>query len=266
MFKVRFGKNYPCPKCTKAGPWYLNTRRYFGCSRCGTQLNAKSGTVFNHSKSSIVDHFMAIYLSCISTYGVPADVMSTFLGLPKPTAWMISNRVRRHIAGLRQPQRLGGEGQIIEVDETLLRQVRSGPDAERHVTIFGITDGHEYLSFIVPNRKPATLLPIIDKWVRPGSEIHSDGFGTYRLLNLNKYTHKTVNHKAGFTISPDGASTVRIDQFWGRLKRTIYRVCHGVHYAHLESYLKECEQRAFWKKDRLGFLNSAFSQFPVVQT
>lgn len=263
MFKVRYGEDHACPTCGKLGPWYLNVQRAFGCSRCGIQLRPKSGTVYNHSKTTMLDHFRTIYLSCASTYGMPADELAIFLGLPKPTAWTIANRVRRHIAALRDPRPIGGKGKIVEIDETLLPGVRCRPGFKKHVNIFGITDGRDFLTFIVPDRKPATLLPIVDKWIRAGSEVHTDGFGTYRLLDAQRFRHRVVNHKAGFMVSKDGASTVRIDQFWGRLKRTIRRVYNGVHYSHLETYLKECEQRAFWKSDRVGFLNAVLSRFPV---
>ena len=51
-------------------------------------------------------------------------------------------------------------------------------------------------------RDTDTLLPIIQRFIRPGSIIYSDGWGAYHSLSNNGYTHKTVIHEHNF-INPE---------------------------------------------------------------
>lgn len=49
------------------------------------------------------------------------------------------------------------------------------------------------------NRKASTLLPIIDKVIRPGSKIHTDEWSEYNSLKYNPACeHKAITHKYNF--------------------------------------------------------------------
>ena len=50
----------------------------------------------------------------------------------------------------------------------------------------------------VHNRKQDTLLPLIQKWIKPGTIIHSDCWKSYNKLSKLGYTHVTVNHLKRF--------------------------------------------------------------------
>ena len=50
----------------------------------------------------------------------------------------------------------------------------------------------------VNNRKESTLIPIIKKWITPGTIIHSDCWKAYSKLSALGYTHVTVNHSKEF--------------------------------------------------------------------
>ena len=66
--------------------------------------------------------------------------------------------------------------------------------------IFGPTERtqpHRSLFFIVPNRRAETLVPIIRKYVRPGSVIFSDKWAAYSQLG-REYRHFVVVHERRF--------------------------------------------------------------------
>ena len=50
--------------------------------------------------------------------------------------------------------------------------------------------------FMIPvyNRKQETLVPLIKKWIKPRTIIHSDCWKSYNKLSKLGYTHVTVNH------------------------------------------------------------------------
>ncbi len=52
---------------------------------------------------------------------------------------------------------------------------------------------------IVNDRSAATLIPIIQASVRPGTTIFSDEWNAYNQIgNIPGYTHQTVNHSQHF--------------------------------------------------------------------
>ena len=78
---------------------------------------------------------------------------------------------------LRNPRRLGGEGRIVEIDESLFakRKYNRGR-VVRAQWVFGGWDreSQQGFLFLVEDRSAATLLPIIEEYILPGSIIHSD--------------------------------------------------------------------------------------------
>jgi len=59
-------------------------------------------------------------------------------------------------------------------------------------------DTGEFFLTLVPDRSVATLLPVIQANVVPGTQVWSDEWAAYRNLNLNGYVHETVNHTQQF--------------------------------------------------------------------
>lgn len=51
---------------------------------------------------------------------------------------------------------------------------------------------------IIPNRSADVIIPIIRKYVLPGSEITTDCWRAYNRLQHLNYTHHKVNHKRYF--------------------------------------------------------------------
>ena len=52
-------------------------------------------------------------------------------------------------------------------------------------------------------------MPLILKYIKPGSTIHSDAWGAYRGLGeINNYMHKVINHSQYFVDPED--STIHV--------------------------------------------------------
>ena len=75
------------------------------------------------------------------------------------------------------------------------------------------------------SRDRATLLPIIDRCIKPESEVHTDDFSSYgnleELLPNKVALHRVVNHSLNFVDPVTGAHTQNIESKWNQLKMKI---------------------------------------------
>lgn len=119
---------------------------------------------------------------------------------------------------------VGGPGSIVEIDETVItrRKYNRGRLQAEDQWYFGGFERGSGLAFIVPveKRDAATLLPIIQKHIRPGTTIISDLWRAYcRISQLPEgYRHYTVNHSENFVDPESGACTNSIESTWQKFK------------------------------------------------
>ena len=101
---------------------------------------------------------------------------------------------------------------------------------------------------IVQRRDAATLLPIIQAHVAPGTVIHSDEWAAYnRVAALpNVGSHSVVNHTYNFVHPTTGTHTQNVESYWNRIKTKLKRM-KGCTANQLPSYLDE-----FMWKERHG--------------
>ena len=93
---------------------------------------------------------------------------------------------------------------------------------------------------MVQSRDAATLLPIIQRHVRPGSIVWSDEWAAYRRVQQlpSVAQHSTINHSIQFVDPTTGVHTQNIESYWNRVK-TKFKRMKGVQDTMLSSYLDE---------------------------
>ena len=110
--------------------------------------------------------------------------------------------------------------------------------------MFGLVDTSHTPAFgymeAVAHRNAATLLPIIQAHVAPGTVIHSDKWRAYRrAANLpNVAAHCTVNHSVEFVNSVTGTHTQNVESYWNQAKIKLKQM-RGCHEPELTGYLDE---------------------------
>jgi transposase-like protein len=91
--------------------------------------------------------------------------------------------------------------------------------------IFGIGDTSTipatYFVTLDPDRRAATLIPIIVEVCKPGSVIWSDEWRAYRKIEGFEFVHQTVNHSLNFVNPQNGVNTQTIEYIWNKLKRRL---------------------------------------------
>lgn len=110
---------------------------------------------------------------------------------------------------------------------------------------------------IVAQRDAATLLPIIQAHVAPGTIIHSDQWAAYnRVANLpNVGGHSTVNHSVTFIDPVTGTHTQNVESYWNRAKIKLKRM-RGCRAEQLPGYLDEFMWRERYGKSKADAFNN----------
>ncbi|KAH7964252.1 hypothetical protein HPB51_027510 [Rhipicephalus microplus] len=154
---------------------------------------------------------------------------------------------------LRAQPAMGGVGEVVQIDECLLRGRRKanrgrlltgdsvpprrrnnyGGVSNKGPWIFGMlhVSTKELRLFQVDKRDAATLGSLIAKHILPGTTVYSDEWAEYqcipRLVDANgtplNLDWHTVNHSVNFVDPTTGANTQRIESEWQKAKRRLVR-------------------------------------------
>ena len=88
---------------------------------------------------------------------------------------------------------------------------------------------------LVPQRDSATLIPIVQQYVRRGTTIHTDMGKAYDSLSRCGYQHGMVNHSQHFVYPVTGVHTNSIEGSWTHTKKKLKN--HGTSDDLFASYL-----------------------------
>lgn len=119
---------------------------------------------------------------------------------------------------------IGGKNKVVEIDESKfgIRKYNRGHKIEGQWVFGGVERGSGKF-FLVPveDRTKVTLLPIIKKFILPGTTIMSDCWKPYNELKNMGYVHQTVNHSKNFVDPATGACTNQIEGLWRHAKHRV---------------------------------------------
>lgn len=270
LFDVRFGQGHTCPSCERPSNWYrIKAERAYSCQWCGHHLHPTVGTPFQQTRTPLQLWFYAIHLFTTTRHGVSAKELQRQLGVTYKTAWRMGQLIRAHMADVDGEAPIGGEGKTVQIDETFVggRQAhgkRGGDPARGKTIVFGMMEtGGEIVAHVVPNRKAATLYPLITSAVEVGTAIHTDEYSTYINLSARTgYAHEAVNHSAGeYVCARTGASVNAIESFWRHLKCSISGTHTSVSGKYLSRYVKEFEFRFNRRDDAASMFPALISTF-----
>lgn len=156
---------------------------------------------------------------------------------------------------LRNPWQIGGPGHTVEVDKSFfIRRRHNVGKVTQPLWIFGGYDAAEKEGFLatVSNRDAETLLPLIKKYILPGTTVVSDC----------RYEHKTIHHKLNFVDPTTKARTNHVERMWKEAKQRI-KLEGGINRDLVDSYLTEFMWRQKFKQDPfVSILNQIAEYYP----
>nr|XP_022905831.1 uncharacterized protein LOC111417704 [Onthophagus taurus] len=235
---------YKCPLCETPlvlqhrsnGPdgyaWACNGRvsiRKQKKRKCAKSVALRKDTFFEHSKLEIRQILGFVYLWVEKT---PVTLIAkiTKMSLPTASGWASFCKEVLLDKYLLYPEKLGGPGSIVEIDESKFgrRKFHRGHPVEGK-WVFGGYEGETGRVFmeIVEERTPDTLVPIIQKWILPGTIIISNYWKAHNCLERNGYVDLKVNHSITFK-DPESTSRHTENQLPGKLAQYIFhKTCEG---------------------------------------
>ena len=206
--------------------------------------------------------------------GYPSEQIMKEVGLCRRTLveWTHFFRECCLIMLIENSQQIGGPGVEVEIDESKFgkRKYHKGKRVEGQWVFGGREKNNKSKVFMIPVKKrdEKTLMPIIKKFIKPGSIIHSDCWKAYTKLEKNGYTHLTVNHSKEFKNAETGACTNKIESDWRHAKVYLprYGVHRGLHAGYLAEYMWH---RKYKDNDKftaiIKYINTAFSNKYLLQ-
>ena len=145
-------------------------------------------------------------------------------------------------------------------------QYNRGRRAARDKWVFGIvttefSPARGYFK-VVDRRDAATLHPVIERCVQPGTEVHTDDWATYRNIDRqinNVGAHQVVVYRRNFVDPRTGVYTQEIESCWNNLKLG-QKVRRGIRREDMQSYLDE----RMWRQWRGGHPQQIVQNFLAI--
>lgn len=267
LFTVRFGQGHTCDRCQRSAKWYrIKAERAYSCEWCGNHLHPTVGTIFAKSRTSLQDWFYVIFKFTQTRHGVSAKEIQRELGVTYKTAWRMCREVRKHMDEVDGDSPLGGPGEQVEVDETLVggsvKGMGQGYKGNKTCVVGMLQRDGEIVTKVVEHRSKRDMQQVILRNVLPGTTLQTDEFGGYKDIDQSGYRHVKVNHKAGEYARKDGAGVQGIENFWSHFKRSLSATHTSVSRKHLALYAKEFEFRFNRRSRPQTMLDELLTTFP----
>jgi transposase-like protein len=232
---------------------------WFYCETCQDKFTVRVGSVMERSHIPLHKWLLAFRLMASSKKGVSAHQLHRSLGITYKSAWFLAHRIREAMKPVDPPP-LGGEGKVIEADETYLGPEAPGLHAkdnwyfdnekgwqqkvvdkkQKIVTL--VERGGAAVSIHVNRLNLATIHSVLTAVADKRSHLHTDEARHYMRPGKAFACQETVNHGEE-EYARGNVTTNTVEGYFSIFKRGMigtYQHC-GEH--HLHRYLVEFDFR-----------------------
>jgi hypothetical protein len=209
----------------------------------------------------------AIFLVSSSKKGISSNQLSRVFGITLKSAWFLSHRIREAMKD-NGFSPLGGEGMIVEADETYFGKkggavpetTTSGREftkrkgdarIQKRAIVSLVERGGKVKSFHVDRADKATVASIVVNNVAKESHLHTDESRLYTGADAHVAEHHSTNHGSGEYVRGNVHSN-SVEGFFGIFKRGMKGVYQHCGENHLHRYLSEFDFR-YNNREKLGY-------------
>jgi transposase-like protein len=225
----------------------------FVCYACKGKFTVRTGTVFERSHIPLHKWLLATYLMGSSKKGISAHQLHRMLGITYKSAWFMAHRIREAMAPAADATPLGGEGVIVEADETEISyssktkktpaRARTG-NRKRFVSL--VERGGKVRSHVITGAARSIGGEVRDALIRnahPATVLHTDGAPHYVPV---PFAHESVDHNKQYTRQSEGGEKVHTNSaegYFSVFKRGLVGTYQHMSEQHLHRYLAEFDFR-----------------------
>jgi transposase-like protein len=264
-----------CPHCRSTAYAVTKIAGRYRCKAkdCRKDFTVMVGTVMERSHAKLTQWAVAYVMGTSSKKGFSAHQLHRQLGCQYNTAWFLHHRVMEAMrqGGLDLPP-MGGEGQIVEADETYFGPVEDripsklrgkrpftkggkvGVGGKRAIVSL-VERGGRVRSFHIPRADKATVSKIVRENIAHESRLHTDESHLYFGAEAMFASHETVKHSAKEYARGD-VNTNSAEGYFSIFKRGMRGVYQHCSEKHLHRYLAEFDFR-YNHREALGWNDEA---------
>lgn len=246
---LRWPDGAECPHCELIDATPLKGKAHregvYQCNQCREQFTVTVGTVFEKSKIPLNKWLLANHLLCASKKGMSAAQIGRMLGVTYKTAWFMMHRIREAMKN-DNPGPLGGEGKVVEADETYVGGIQGNRSNKRvgkkKVVMTLVERSGEARSFHIANIHGNTLRSVLVTNVDRASQLMTDQAYVYKHAGKEFKGHGAVLHGLREYVRGDVHSNTA-ENFFSIFKRGVIGTYHHMSEAHLHRYTAEFDFR-----------------------
>lgn len=256
--QIRWPDGPVCPHCGSVDKVYRLAGKshrpgLIHCNACNGSFTVTTGSVMESSHIPLNKWVLAFRLMASSKKGMSAHQLHRTLGVTYKTAWFMSHRIREAMRD-DAPTPMGGEGKIIESDETYWgakdretnpamkrrRRGKPGPGGKSKILSLVEREGRAR-SFKMDDFRMSTIRDVLVANTLTTSRLMTDE-GTTSEVGQHFASHETVKHGA-LEYARGDVSTNTVEGFFGLFKRGMKGTYQHCGPQHLQRYLDEFDFR-----------------------
>lgn len=252
--QLRWGGNVVSP-FDETSKVYKCAGNKYKCKNTGKYFNVRTATLFDNTKIELQTWFIAIYLITGHKKGISSLQLSRDLNVTQKTAWFMAQRIR-NCFGItdtdNEDGKLGGGGQIVEVDETYVggKLKNMTHKKRKKIGAAGANDNkHMVMGYLVRGGKlklqlvhKGGILQSVMQNVSKDSVLITELSNAYN--NASKYFigHETVDHGKKEYVR-DIIHTNTIEGVFSMFDRMVIGTYHYLSPKHMQKYANELSFR-----------------------
>ena len=240
-----------CPHCGVEGENTLIKGKsvrpgLYQCNACRKPFSVTIGTIMEKSHIPLNKWVLGFHLMASSKKGISAHQLHRSLGITYKAAWFMAHRIREAMAPGSDAGPIGGEGKIVEVDETEIsgsHKTRKRRTRGTNIKVISLVErGGRVRSKTITGRGKGELQEVITANVDMGTRLMTDTASSYQKKDMGFASHETVNHSRGEYARGD-VTTNTVEGYFSLFKRGLVGTYHHMSEQHIQRYLNEFDFR-----------------------